>query len=246
MRSTERGVHLPRHRVLLLLATLLIGGVLTSAVGFAADALFLDWRWQHVAVHSAVESFGSAVTMGIGVFLLVRWRRTSEAWRLWLACCFLVTAVLNCFHACLPPGREFVWLHSTAMLLGGALAAMVWLPDRLTRTRTAGILPAITVLGAAIIGIATLTYGEIVPEMVSGAEFSFTAVALNVTGGVGFLVGALYRTHGRRVAPCGPTENCHHGKKWKILPRPECWSMALLEHSVSSPGSLITGSSSTG
>ena len=121
-----------------LVATVLLGGVLPITGSVALQLSVSEWRWLDMPVHTMVEALGmfAALTLG-GLILLLRKDKRVPRYYLWVACALTSAGVLAGFHAAVSLGNTSVWLHSAALLVGGSLFAMVWLPDRAPRSRLA-------------------------------------------------------------------------------------------------------------
>ena len=194
MDITETEVFLWQRRVFLTTAVFLIGGVLIFVGGLAVGNFFPNWQLVNVAFHSFLESFGSLMAIAIAVFVLIRIDKKSRNYMLPLACSMLAMGILDGFHACVNPGTEFVWLHSTAQFAGGLFIAIIWLPKHLFRKHTVRWLPILLVIVCMLIGVISISYPEVLPSMLVSGKFTLDAKILNIIGGVLFLSGGIYFT----------------------------------------------------
>jgi PAS domain S-box-containing protein len=193
-------------RFTLAVAEVLILGVVLPALGGAAAALWLpDLRYTHVALHAMVEGAGSFIAVAVaGVVLLARRAEGDESLsHHWIACALLGMGVLDGFHAAVEPGHSFVWLHSLATFVGGLLSACTWAPDRLIHAPVGRALPRVAAFGALALGLFSVLMPGQIPAMLSEGAFTPAALALNVLGGLGFIVASsrflfLFRTSQRR------------------------------------------------
>ena len=146
----------------------LLLGVLLPIGGSVVLFLFLpDWQWNHVAFHAVVEALGTAAALSLGVILLLLWKhQKGSAHYNWIVCALIGMGILDGFHASVPPGVSFVWLHSTAVLVGGFFFAMVWLPDYISDSRLAQALPRKVGVAAVIFGVLAIAFPEALPVMV--------------------------------------------------------------------------------
>jgi signal transduction histidine kinase len=171
---------------------LLICGIFPfMSISFASS--FPDtWQLKHEAFHAVIETLGCMLALGMAGFLLMRQGEKGNEYKLWLACSMLSMAILDAFHASVTPSREFICLHSIAQFLGGFFIALIWLPERFTRTRIAKQLPKMFVAIAGLFSIISLIFPEILPAMMSNGRFTFICQTLNITGGTLFFVGLVY------------------------------------------------------
>ena len=181
-----------RNRRALLAGSLVIWGGLLVAGEVLSSMVLPEGRWSNAPLHSAMEAFGAVITAALAAFLLLTREETSQPWRLWLACSTLGIGILTGFHACLPPGSEFVWLHSLGFLVGGLFVAMAWLPEPVAHTRGARLLPWLVGIGTASVGTLLLLWGNLLPAMIQAGEFTAIARLVHFAGGLGFLAGAAY------------------------------------------------------
>ncbi len=174
------------------------------AVSLATHGFFLlaggtwmaDWRWPSHAVHGAVEMSGALIAILVaGMLLAVDRRGAGTNFNIWIAGALVGMGLLDGLHALVDAGQTFVWLHSVATLIGGALFALVWAPPqwqaRLTQ-RWVGFVAA----GTFTLGVASMLFPGATPPMLvhveSGAlEFSIWAKSLNLVGGVLFLAASI-------------------------------------------------------
>jgi PAS domain S-box-containing protein len=153
--------------------------------------------WQNEALvqipfHSLLESAGGLIAIAIACILLAERSRLPAARHyVWMASALLGMGVFDLFHAAVPVGRSFVWLHSMASAVGGILFAGVWL-RRLPR-RFFDLLPWAVLCLAMLVGVVSCSLPEpIVPAMEVEGEFTWLAVGLNIGGGLGFFVAGIF------------------------------------------------------
>jgi PAS domain S-box-containing protein len=156
-----------------------------------ASLLFGDWRGVHAPSHSVIASAGGLMALAIAGILLVEQSRDSRSSRyLWMACGLSGMGVLDLFHAAAEPSNDFVWLRSSATLLGGFFFALVWL-EKLPVGRTARTcLPSFVLLFSLAFGAASCAVEP--PPMAVDGHFTPLACVLNIGGGVGFLLAAAF------------------------------------------------------
>lgn len=183
-----------KHRAFsnLVLGIVLIGGAIL------ASRLLPDWRWSHHPVHAVVEGVGAFIALIVAslIVLLRHYKRISVD-HLWVASALAGMGVLDGLHASTHAGQAFVFLHSSATLVGGVLFVLVWLPDRATEKLGSTRLPIFVGLAAALFGILSIIYPTLSPVMVLEGGFTPAARFFNVFGGICFLVASAYFTfHG--------------------------------------------------
>ena len=166
----------------------LLGGVL-PIVGTIVSYLFLrDWLWNHIPAHAVDEALGAFAALTLAVLIFMQWRTEQNIdHRVWVSCGLIGMGVLDGLHAVTQPGGAFVWLHSTAVLVGGLLFLMVWLPDRVSRSALGKVAPWIVACGTVIFGSLSLSFPDALPTMVREGTFTPAARAINIFGGLFFL-----------------------------------------------------------
>jgi len=164
-------------------------GVLPIIAARLIDISLPQSRWVQAPLHSTMEALGSFAALCLSALLLMSPEKGSNG-RVWSVCALLGMGILDAFHSAVSPGGTFVWLHSTATLLGGLFFAMVWMPERVAVSRAARVLPSAVGVGASTFGVVSVSLPGILPAMVIGGSFTSTACALNLLGGLFFLVAA--------------------------------------------------------
>jgi len=146
---------------------------------YVPSALLVD-----LPLHSLLETIGGMMALAIAGTLAASQRHGASAphWT-WTSCALVGMGTLDLFHAAVPPGDGFVWLHSTATLVGGVLFLGVWL-RRPVSARWARGLPAVVFLSAMVFGLVFCTRPSLVPIMIEGGDFTITARLFNVAGGM--------------------------------------------------------------
>lgn len=174
--------------------TVLLLGIILPVAGSVFVHMVLPGRnWIQVPLHSAVEALGALAALSLAVFSLLLWKYRKEyAPSIWIACALIGMGILDGFHSSVSPGNSFVWLRSTATLIGGFLFALVWLPERIARSRAADALPALVAVTAGIFGTLSIVFSDALPAMISQGDFTSTAEAVNILGGLFFLLAAIH------------------------------------------------------
>jgi len=172
--------------VVLSLVLPLLGSVLSS--------VFLPGsRFANLPIHSLVEACGGLLAIAIAAILTVEQSRKEDAGHYpWMAAALAGMGVLDLFHAAVDVGKTFVWLHSTATFVGGFLFAFVWLGRNPLSKHSPRTLPFLVVFGTMIFGAISCIAHSTLPTMVVDGEFTLLARALNIGGGVGFLIAGAF------------------------------------------------------
>lgn len=142
---------------------------------------------EQIPLHSLLESAGGLIAVAIACILLAEHSRMPSATHyVWMASALLGMGALDLFHAAVPVGNNFVWLHSMANFVGGLLFAGVWL--RNFRPRWLRFLPWCVLCLVILLGtVSCLLPDRWVPSMAENQGFSWLAECLNIGGGLGFL-----------------------------------------------------------
>lgn len=147
-----------------------------------------EWLYLNVPLHSTLEIFGafSAITVGF-IIMLPRNRGQAVFHSQWISGGLIAMGALDVFHGASAPGNLFVWFHSVAVLTGGLFFSLVWFSDGSGRMKT---VPLASAAGAVALGIFSVMFSDALPVMVAKGEFTFTADAVNMAGGLLFLAAA--------------------------------------------------------
>src|SRR5262249_27627068 len=141
-------------------------------------------------LHAVVEAVGASAGLTLAVLLLLLRRYRDDTHYLWTACALTGMGTLDLFHAAVGPGVAFVWLRSIATLVGGTLFTLVWLPER--ARRGARFLPAVVLCCATLTGVLSVAGEANLPLMVTINGFTLAARIMNVGGGLGFVLAAIW------------------------------------------------------
>ena len=181
------------HIKLYLIITLVLSGLL-PIIGSTFLHLFLSGRdWITIPLHSVVESLGSFTALSLAVLiLLLKKDKRVPGYYIWVSLALISMGILDGFHAFSPLGDSFVWLHGMAVLVGGFLFAMVWLPDRIARSRPTGALHIVVSVVIIILSVFVVYSPGIVPTMISDGNFTSIAKTINMLGGFFFLSASVY------------------------------------------------------
>lgn len=167
--------------------------VLPAAGTAISTVFFPESRFAHLPFHSLIETAGGLIALGIaGILLVEQPRRTESAHYVWMAAALGGMGVLDLFHAGVVPGTNFVWLHSTATFLGGVLFAMVWVDAGRFSLARSKLFSGAVVFLSVLFGALSCVFSSALPTMAVDGSFTLLAEALNVGGGLGFLVAAAF------------------------------------------------------
>ena len=148
------------------------------------------WQWQHIQLHSTIETLGGITACMISVLLFIRSQKTLDAGRVMLATGFASMGVLDTAHAISQIGDSFIFLHSAAGLSGSFFFASIWFSQgrRLgNRTELRFIYFGFIVLSVSI-GLRALVFPEDVPQIMPllNGKFNLAAVLVNITASLLF------------------------------------------------------------
>ncbi len=174
-----------------LLNIFFLGLIIPVLGSLASITFFPEWRLVYLPIHSLIEGLGGFIALTLAAILLAVYKRKLEnVENIWISFALICMGTLDIFHASLGPGKLFVWLHSVAQFLGGLFFAFVWFSKPVKVDSNIVSLPISVFAGAFILGLVSLAYPEYMPEMVNDGKFSILAQALNILGGLGFLLAA--------------------------------------------------------
>ena len=159
----------------------------------AATILLPTSRFPDLPIHALLESSGGLMALAIaGILIIGRSRKSDADHYPWMAAALAGMGVLDLFHAGAEEGNTFIWLHSTATLVGGVLFSLVWLGSRGLTDQQAARLPWLAFGAAMLFGSASFLFADVLPAMSIDGSFSTSAQALNIGGGLGFLVAGIF------------------------------------------------------
>ncbi len=172
---------------------LLLGAALPIVTGVALRNTWSDIKWTYLPLHSLFESLGFFAGILLALLLLIQHNRLKTGIsHIWIASALIGMGMLDGFHAAAVAGDGFVWLHGIAIVLGGFLFAAAWWPARAVKSQAVMILPTVSAVIAIAFGVLAFADARIVPVMLVSGVFTPTASAINMTGGILFMIGAMY------------------------------------------------------
>lgn len=172
---------------------ILVGGALPLIIAIILKYGIPDFKWLHEPFHSSVEALGFFAGVFLAILLLFQEERQKDTSHYaWIASGLIAMGVLDGFHASVRPGNDFVWLHSLAVLAGGFLFSMAWIPLRDMPSQIARRIPVVVALATIIVGILSLAFADKLPLMIAEGHFTFAASAINVLGGFLFVAAGIF------------------------------------------------------
>jgi PAS domain S-box-containing protein len=176
-----------------LIITLVLSGLLLLTGSTFLHLFPSGLYWINESIHSALEALGSFTALSLALLIMILQKdKKVPNYYMWVSCALIGMGILDGFHAFSSPDDAFVWLHSNGVLVGGFLFTMVWLPDRIARSRATGLLPIAVGALTAIIGVFAVYYPDTLPAMINQGIFTSVATTINMLGGLFFLSAAVY------------------------------------------------------
>ena len=153
---------------------------------FAAKSYF------SLQFHSTIEAIGGSAALFLAYLLHRQAGQRPRQYTPWVLSGLIGMGMLDLFHSMAPPGERFIWLHSSATLVGGLFFALVWLSGKVRQIRTVSLLPQIILFLSVLTGMSALFFKSTVPPMLSGDDFTIIAEGLNILGGTFFVAAAAW------------------------------------------------------
>ncbi|MCA9143887.1 MAG: hypothetical protein H6821_12035 [Planctomycetaceae bacterium] len=153
-----------------------------------------EWTWPQEPFHATIEMAGGMIALGVAWMLLSLERlRAGTSYNVWIAAALVGMGILDSLHAMVLVGQTFVWLHSTATLVGGLLFVLVWLPPRWQHHMRWW--PWVVMCGALVFGGISLLLPDLMPRMVANKQFTAWAKGINLVGGILLFAAAARLVH---------------------------------------------------
>lgn len=172
----------------LLYLILFLIAIAISSSRFCLHILLPHWTLENYPLHSTLEAFGALIAVLMAGFLFQRQQLEGSSRLFFLALGFLGMGILDGLHALSMPGSGFVFLHSTANLVGGFFFCLVCLLESKKYVSYNKWLPWIVAIGSLLFGVWVLAFPQNVPLMVKDGKFTSVAVAMNLIAGTLFFV----------------------------------------------------------
>ena len=175
---------------------LLLVITIVLSINLAFRPFHSSLQWAQKPFHSSLEAIGALCAFVLStVLFMLRKYSAHKPYHLWIICGLLSMGLLDFFHAFGDPGESFVWLHSSATLMGGFLFAMVWLPDRMLSPRVEYYLPVAIIILSFLLGLSLMSFPDLFPLMLKQGEFTLTAKSINLVGGLFFISASIWFTN---------------------------------------------------
>lgn len=170
---------------------ILLGIFIPSAAIVFLRLFFPQWQLLNESLHVFMEALGVLAAFLLAALLLYQRRQNRDQdHHIWIICGLLAMGILDGFHALQTSDDAIIRLRCISTLAAGFLFALVWLPQRLTRTQIAEKLPIVTVAAAVALGLLTISFPGLLPVMAGGDGYTAAAKVITSLGGLFFLVSA--------------------------------------------------------
>ncbi len=181
---------------MLLITAIVLGAALLGLF----DRLYA-WQWQHLQLHSTIETLGGMTACLISIILIIQSREKLDVSLAMLATGFASMGVLDTAHAISRSGDSFIFLHSVAGLSGGFFFASVWFCQgrRFKNIYEQRFLYFGFILLSVSIGLRALLFPDDVPQILPlyDGKFTLAAVLINLTASLLFIASVFkfYKTY---------------------------------------------------
>jgi len=170
----------------------ILASVFTVAASIFLIHTLPEWKLVQIPLHSVVETLGLFAGLSGAILLLLQKHDKQTSHYVGISAALVCMGLLDGFHAAVPAGNAFVWLHSMAVLSGGFLFAILWFTRHKAHTSKIHVMPVFAAVAATGIGTLTVLLPGIEPLMLREGIFTPWAVSINVLGGLLFIAGAIY------------------------------------------------------
>lgn len=188
---TESGLARTHHKLYLFFTLMAIALLLLF---ISMGQFFGDMQIVNEPLHSTFESLGGIAAIFMAVLLFQKSDESNSGRYFMLAVGFLGVGLLDVFHAIVLPGQGFVFLRSIATLIGGVWFVLA-LPASSVFRKNAFIKKRILwfALAVDIFFISWVLFAEqSLPVMLQNGEFTGIARAINLSGGMLFILAAVF------------------------------------------------------
>ena len=149
-------------------------------------------HWQHIQLHSTIETLGGITACLISMILFTESQEKLDAHLIMLATGFVSMGTLDIAHAISRSGDAFIFLHSFASLSGGFFFATVWFSQgrRMRNLYELRFLFFGFIVLSVSVGLRALLFPDDVPKIMPlfDGKFTLAAVLINITASLLFLV----------------------------------------------------------
>lgn len=172
------------------LIILIPGGIVPLTLFLFIRNILPDWDIVNLSLHTFLEttSFFGGIFLAY-LMLLKGEKEDNNSHYRWISASLIAMSILDAFHAAINTENR---LNTIALILGALIINLVWLPEKLSRSRAAGLIPYFIAVLAIVFGIIPLIFPGAIFLMLSGEKFIFTASLLNVIAGILFISATLY------------------------------------------------------
>lgn len=169
--------------------------VLPTLLGFLLfGVVFPPMSWNVLLAHGIIEAVGGFISILLALFItsMVLTKRLTDNY-IWLIISFLSMGTLDLAHSLIHVDQEFVWLHSSAVFLGGVFASLIWLPISISHHLLNFKLVGVVLLLATGFSLGSVLFPELTITMLDpNRQFTLGAHVLNNIGGTGFIIAWFY------------------------------------------------------
>jgi len=152
-----------------------------------------DWMVENAAIHASIETAGGIFALALATILISSRAPGQDRHYCWVSSALILMGVFDLVHSVSGQIDPFVWFHTCASLSGGLLFSMAWFTS-VTSESLCKRLHLIAGVLAVLVYILFYVYPWLIPRMIDGVSFTWTAMVLNVLGGLGFFAGAVWLT----------------------------------------------------
>ncbi|MDQ7091536.1 MAG: histidine kinase dimerization/phospho-acceptor domain-containing protein [Methylococcales bacterium] len=158
--------------------------------GWIIFYFFPNFHWNYPLFHVFLEGGGALIAFMLALFITTMIKQGRlETNYIWLIACFISMGTLDLAHSQVQPGQTFVWLHSSATLIGGFFAALIWVTPEVSQKFRRKVYLILLIM--ATIGFSgwSIVYPEMSLTMLDeDKKFTLSAKVFNLVGGLGFII----------------------------------------------------------
>jgi PAS domain S-box-containing protein len=174
-----------------IITIIIISAIVHLLTLILAQSVLINWRWEQVPFHSAIEISGSVIAFFVAYMLVLLERNNrGTSYNYVIAGALIAMGVLDGLHSIVPKGQLFVWLHSSATFLGGIFFLCIYFP-KFWRDKFSSRWLLFVLLFSFSFAITSIIYSNKLPVMADQSGFTPIAIFLNVVGGCLLLISAI-------------------------------------------------------
>ncbi|MCJ7774910.1 MAG: PAS domain S-box protein [Desulfobulbaceae bacterium] len=166
--------------------------MVVALIGRFFHSFFPIQKLYHVPFHAGIEAMGGIAALNLAALLFLKSKKRGRSYFPLAQSGLICMGILDLFHSLATPGESFIWLHSIATFSGGLFFSLVWVPEKILKSKTVAALPPVVLFVAIIVGLSAFVFPKAVPAMLVQEHFSLTAKWLNSLGGLLFLVASVW------------------------------------------------------